>query len=221
MVPGKAVRGKKRVAICVRVSTAEQETGLQESESLEYCERRGWEPVLYRDKGQSGAKQDRPALNQLLSDLRKRKIDVILVWSLDRLARSLKPPAQHFRRMQGAWSRSGFPAAKHPMRGYQITPRGMLKPEQVISMADKLQEPYATLVLFLAITGVRLGEAVGIKWSDFDGDVLRVSRTIYEGKADTTKTDCSCRSLPIPAALVSRMKGSTRQIGYFPEREPQ
>ncbi|HZC23207.1 MAG TPA: recombinase family protein, partial [Candidatus Binatia bacterium] len=46
--------------------------------------------ILYRDHGQSGAKQDRPALNSLLNDLRKRKIDVILVWSLDRLARSLK-----------------------------------------------------------------------------------------------------------------------------------
>ena len=56
----------------------------------EYCGRRGWEAILYRDKGHSGAKQDRPALNSLLSDLRKRKVDVILVWSLDRLARSLK-----------------------------------------------------------------------------------------------------------------------------------
>lgn len=46
--------------------------------------------MAYRDKGQSGAKQDRPALNSLLSDLRKRKFDVIVVWALDRLARSLK-----------------------------------------------------------------------------------------------------------------------------------
>jgi DNA invertase Pin-like site-specific DNA recombinase len=82
--------GLKRAAIYVRVSTFDQETGLQETELLEYCQRRGWESVLYRDRGQSGAKQDRPALNSLLSDLRKRKIDVILVWSLDRLARSLK-----------------------------------------------------------------------------------------------------------------------------------
>ena len=78
------------VAIYARVSTSDQETGMQESELKEYCERRGWEPILYRDHGQSGAKEDRPALNSLLSDLRKRKIDVILVWSLDRLARSLK-----------------------------------------------------------------------------------------------------------------------------------
>jgi len=84
------VSDRKRAAVYVRVSTTEQETGLQEAELKEYCERRGWESVLYRDRGQSGAKQDRPALNSLLSDLRKRKLDVILVWSLDRLARSLK-----------------------------------------------------------------------------------------------------------------------------------
>jgi len=80
----------KRAAIYVRVSTAEQETALQEAELQEYCERRGWSFVLYRDKGQSGAKQDRPALNLLLGDLRKRKFDVLVVWALDRLARSLK-----------------------------------------------------------------------------------------------------------------------------------
>ena len=84
------MNNKKRAAIYVRVSTVEQETDLQEAELREYCGRRGWEAILYRDKGQSGAKQDRPALNSLLSDLRKRKVDVILVWSLDRLARSLK-----------------------------------------------------------------------------------------------------------------------------------
>jgi DNA invertase Pin-like site-specific DNA recombinase len=80
----------KRAAIYVRVSTAEQETYLQEHELQEYCERRGWSCVVYRDKGQSGAKNDRPALTAMLNDLRRRKIDVIVVWALDRLARSLK-----------------------------------------------------------------------------------------------------------------------------------
>src|SRR6185503_13297031 len=80
----------KRAAIYVRVSTAEQETDLQEVELKDYCERRGWSFTLYRDHGQSGAKQDRPALNAMLSDLRKRKFDVVVVWALDRLARSLK-----------------------------------------------------------------------------------------------------------------------------------
>src|SRR5262245_2586434 len=80
----------KRAAIYVRVSTVEQETDLQEAELKEYCERRGWSFVVYRDHGQSGAKSDRPALNALLSDMRRRKFDVLVVWALDRLARSLK-----------------------------------------------------------------------------------------------------------------------------------
>jgi DNA invertase Pin-like site-specific DNA recombinase len=81
---------KKRTAIYVRVSTAEQNTDAQESELREYCARRGWSCTVYRDHGQSGAKHSRPALNTLLADLRRRKIDVVVVWALDRLARSLK-----------------------------------------------------------------------------------------------------------------------------------
>jgi DNA invertase Pin-like site-specific DNA recombinase len=81
---------EKKAAIYVRVSTAEQDTEMQETELRQYVESRGWEYVVYRDKAQSGAKNDRPALNAMLSDLRRRKFDVVVVWALDRLARSLK-----------------------------------------------------------------------------------------------------------------------------------
>jgi DNA invertase Pin-like site-specific DNA recombinase len=80
----------KRAAIYVRVSTNEQETDMQETELREYCDNRSWSCTVYQDRGQSGAKNDRPALNALLADMRKRKFDVVIVWSLDRLARSLK-----------------------------------------------------------------------------------------------------------------------------------
>jgi DNA invertase Pin-like site-specific DNA recombinase len=81
---------EKKAAIYVRVSTAEQDTDMQETELRQYVESRGWEYVVYRDKAHSGAKNDRPALNQMLSDMRRRKFDVMVVWKLDRLARSLK-----------------------------------------------------------------------------------------------------------------------------------
>lgn len=81
---------QKRAAIYVRVSTHEQETDMQESEVRQYVESRGWSCVVYRDHGQSGAKQERPALNDMLNDLRRRRFDIIVVWALDRLARSLK-----------------------------------------------------------------------------------------------------------------------------------
>ena len=56
----------KRAAIYVRVSTNEQETEMQETELKEYCENRSWSRTVFKDKGQSGAKNDRPALNALL-----------------------------------------------------------------------------------------------------------------------------------------------------------
>jgi integrase len=93
---------------------------------------------------------------------------------------------------------------KLPHAGERIE-RTILTPTQISDIAKKLSEPYATLVLFLAITGLRIGEAVGVKRSDFDGDVLRVRRRIYEGKADTTKTKKSARDLPIPDELLSRL----------------
>jgi DNA invertase Pin-like site-specific DNA recombinase len=80
----------KRVAIYVRVSTTEQDTEGQETELREYVDRRGWAYEVYRDKGQSGAKSSRPELTRLLADLRKRKVDIVVVWALDRLARSLR-----------------------------------------------------------------------------------------------------------------------------------
>jgi integrase len=93
---------------------------------------------------------------------------------------------------------------KLPQAGERIV-RTILTPAQVSDIASKLKEPYATLILFLAVTGLRIGEAVGIKRSDFDGDILRVRRRIYEGRSDTTKTKKSARDLPIPDALRSRL----------------
>jgi integrase len=82
--------------------------------------------------------------------------------------------------------------------------------DQVARIAQALQEPYATLVLFLAASGLRIGEAIAIQWSDFSDDgVLRVSRRIYDGEAGPVKTDNSVRGLPIDPALLARM----RQLG--------
>ena len=81
---------EKRAAMYLRVSTTEQDTDMQETELRQYVESRAWEYVVYRDKAQSGAKNDRPALNEMLNDMRRGKFAVVVVWKLDRLARSLK-----------------------------------------------------------------------------------------------------------------------------------
>jgi integrase len=115
--------------------------------------------------------------------------------------------------------------AKNPCSGVRLPTgrkrivRTVLKPEQVVSIAQRLREPYSTLVLFLAVTGLRIGEAIGIKWADFEKDVLHVPRRIYEGETDTTKTDDSDRKLPIPAPLLERMKTLGGQEWVFRSRE--
>ena len=56
-----------------------------------YCAARGFTIIReYIDIGQSGAKDSRPELNELMADARKRKFDSILVWRFDRFARSTK-----------------------------------------------------------------------------------------------------------------------------------
>ncbi len=51
----------------------------------------GWTPLRakYDDGGFSGGNTDRPALQRLLADVRARKVDVIVVYKVDRLTRSL------------------------------------------------------------------------------------------------------------------------------------
>ena len=51
----------------------------------------GWQvvPDKYDDGGFSGGTLVRPALNRLLADIQAKKVDVIVVYKIDRLTRSL------------------------------------------------------------------------------------------------------------------------------------
>jgi DNA invertase Pin-like site-specific DNA recombinase len=81
----------KRCGLYVRCSTESQQTDMQEVELREFAEARGWTiHKVYVDRGISGAKTSRPALNEMWADCRKRRIDICVVWALDRLSRSLK-----------------------------------------------------------------------------------------------------------------------------------
>jgi putative DNA-invertase from lambdoid prophage Rac len=79
-----------RAAIYARVSTLDQEPENQLVELRRYVEARGWSGHEYVDRGVSGAKDRRPALDQLLADAKRRKFDVVVCWRLDRLGRNLK-----------------------------------------------------------------------------------------------------------------------------------
>jgi putative DNA-invertase from lambdoid prophage Rac len=83
------------------VSTQEQSTDLQKSEIIAYLTARGWSDyLLFEDTGISGAKANRPALNEMLHAVRSRKVDLVVVWKLDRLFRSLVNLLQTLREFQ-------------------------------------------------------------------------------------------------------------------------
>jgi DNA invertase Pin-like site-specific DNA recombinase len=78
-----------RPAVYTRVSTAEQNPGLQRRELCDYANRQAWEITEVYEDTISGATSTRPALDRLLLDARARKFDCVLVWKLDRFGRNL------------------------------------------------------------------------------------------------------------------------------------
>jgi DNA invertase Pin-like site-specific DNA recombinase len=79
-----------RVALYLRVSTADQHVDNQAHELRALATTRGWRVVgEYTDEGVSGSKDRRPALDRLMLDARRGRLDIIAVWSLDRWGRSL------------------------------------------------------------------------------------------------------------------------------------
>ena len=79
-----------RAALYCRVGTTDQTTENQRLELQRYADARNWTITEYLDEGISGTKERRPALDRLMADARRRHIDVVLVWRLDRLGRNLK-----------------------------------------------------------------------------------------------------------------------------------
>jgi DNA invertase Pin-like site-specific DNA recombinase len=82
----------KRVVLYARVSTnnGTQDPTMQLNELRTFCEARGWQIVCEYVDHVSGSRESRPQLNQLMSDAKSRKFDIIAVWKLDRYARSLR-----------------------------------------------------------------------------------------------------------------------------------
>lgn len=91
-------------------------------------------------------------------------------------------------------------------------------PVQVKKLLDNSNEFYR---LFLAIgfyTGMRRGEIMGLMYSDidFEAKIIRVKRSITEGKISTPKTEKSIRSVPIFDDLLPYLKKPKNSLWLFP-----
>lgn len=101
--------------------------------------------------------------------------------------------------------------------------------EQVCQLTAALPEPAATLVVFLTVTGLRIGEAMGLRVGRLNltaepilsmGEILppfcvAVRESYVRNKYQTLKTKTSCRLVPIPEWLVPRLAllVNARQFG--------
>ena len=95
------LRTKKRInvmktAIYVRVSSLEQATegysvSVQKEKLLHYAKAQGYEIVdIYSDEGFSGSSLSRPAVERMIGDIKLGKVNIVLIYKLDRLSRRVK-----------------------------------------------------------------------------------------------------------------------------------
>ncbi|MBY0472626.1 recombinase family protein [bacterium] len=78
------------VGIYARVSTDIQNTELQVRELTEFAKSKGWEVYRVYEEKITGTTANRPQLKQMLVDMQAGRFSLVLVWKLDRFARSLK-----------------------------------------------------------------------------------------------------------------------------------
>ena len=79
-----------KAVIYARVSTADQTTENQTLELQKVAKRNGWTVEAVFEDQISGAKTNRPALHRLLQGVVRKEFDVVMVWDVSRLGRSLK-----------------------------------------------------------------------------------------------------------------------------------
>src|ERR1700676_4699321 len=80
----------KRAGLYMRVSTVDQRPETQLLDLRQMAAQRGYEIVHEYTDRISGAKAKRPGLDQMMTDARRGRFDIVLVWSSDRVARSVR-----------------------------------------------------------------------------------------------------------------------------------
>lgn len=79
-----------KVAAYLRVSTSDQSCDLQEAELKTHARIRGWSNLeVFSDKA-TGTNTDRPEFQRMMKLVRNGSIGLVLVWKLDRMARSTR-----------------------------------------------------------------------------------------------------------------------------------
>ena len=70
--------------------------------------------------------------------------------------------------------------------------------EQVRQIVLAVPSEYRAMFTYVALTGVRLGELLAVKWKyvDFDNCVLHIRQSLWDGELETPKTLAGLRNIP-------------------------
>jgi integrase len=95
-----------------------------------------------------------------------------------------------------------------------------LTAEQFQALLKELHEPFATMALLCVCLGLRISEALALRWADVDwlGSTLCVQRGIVEQVVADVKTEGSARTFTLTSELLERLK-SCKQRSDFSDAE--
>ena len=80
-----------------------------------------------------------------------------------------------------------------------VQERAYLLRDQLALLLNSLSDPCRTLAVIAALTGLRIGELLALRWKhvDFTHDAIRVREAVYEGQFGSPKTKSSRRDVPM------------------------
>lgn len=182
----------KRVALYLRVSTDGQTTENQRRELMQVAERAGWQVVeVYEDAGISGAKgrAECPAFDRLHKDAVRRRFDLVMAWSVDRLGRSLSDLLRFLEELRGA----GMGLYLHKQALDTTTPSGKM----MFQMLGVFAEFERSLIQERVRAGLARAKAEGTRLGRPSVVDARKLKIIREGK----KAGLSVRKIAAKAGL--------------------
>jgi len=91
-----------------------------------------------------------------------------------------------------------------------------LTAEQFQALLKELHEPFATMALLCVCLGLRISEALALRWSDVDwlGSRLSVRRGIVEQVVADVKTEGSARTFNLTGELLERLKSCKQRSDF-------
>ena len=169
-----------RAAIYARVSTADQNPELQLDELERYAEARGLDVVAkFVDHGVSGAKSSRPELDALMAAAHLRQFDALLVWKLDRLARSVR----HLTTLAAELEALGIDLIVPGQAIDTSTPTGRLLFNVLGSIAEFERDLIRDRVVAGMKAAQRRGQAIGRPRSLDEDECERICRLCEGGRS--------------------------------------